>query len=301
MINSFCYSATYYTAQNGSITLSSTWLPGNIPQIPNFTNPNNKIYINHLVFNMSNSNFTINSNVVINQSGVLNLFANNVFINDTIIIYGQLKTQNDVEITSSGYVDVEYSGKLNVNHDLIVKGIIDTHGNIFVGHDLDIKDDGEMLIHYGSTYVTHDVQNENIVNMGGGSICWGHHWNDNEPIGSGVILIQKCYGSISPLGITLTAFEPILIDKVVEITWTTENEYNNDHFIIEKSKDLNSWVIVDSTIKGSLFSKGTLNYKTYDYYPYIGISYYRLSQIDINGDLTTYNNFLRYISVMNIE
>ena len=94
--------------------------------------------------------------------------------------------------------------------------------------------------------------------------------------------------SYNPLPITLVDFNLVKKSNGVEINWTTSNENNVSEFICEKSSDGQYYVSVDRL--APLNNGNTLKkYVTYDMNPYDGISYYRLVEIDLNGDKTYYN------------
>lgn len=70
----------------------------------------------------------------------------------------------------------------------------------------------------------------------------------------------------------------------VNITWATASETNNDHFEVERSNDGgNTWYKV-----GSMNSAGnsnvTRNYASYDAKPSAGANYYRIKQVDKDGN-----------------
>lgn len=50
----------------------------------------------------------------------------------------------------------------------------------------------------------------------------------------------------SPLPVELTDFTATCNDNMVDLKWTTASEQNSDKFIIEKTRDLENWVRVDS-------------------------------------------------------
>ncbi len=83
-----------------------------------------------------------------------------------------------------------------------------------------------------------------------------------------------------PIGIT--AFNATLIGKKVGISWQTAFEASNDYFIVEKSVDQTDWAQV-AILKAAGNSSSPKNYSTVDYFPYNGVSYYRLKQINIDG------------------
>jgi hypothetical protein len=70
--------------------------------------------------------------------------------------------------------------------------------------------------------------------------------------------------------------------------WATAMELNNDKFIIERSKDGKHFLPIAS-IEGAGDHSGRLNYSFTDKTAYSGVSYYRLTQLDFNGDAKTYS------------
>lgn len=87
----------------------------------------------------------------------------------------------------------------------------------------------------------------------------------------------------NPLPVELLSFDAVLVKDKVKIYWSTVSEIDNDYFIVERSKDLHAYDFisqVDSRGPGS----SLLEYETYDPQPMKGINYYRLTQVDINGE-----------------
>lgn len=71
-------------------------------------------------------------------------------------------------------------------------------------------------------------------------------------------------------------------DNKVELKWATGREENNNHFIIERSTDGQSYTAI-GIVKGQLNAELTTNYSFTDNDPEPGVSYYRLRQTDVNG------------------
>ena len=87
----------------------------------------------------------------------------------------------------------------------------------------------------------------------------------------------------TPLPIKLAYFEiDKTTDNFVAVEWKTFNEVNNAFFVVEKSKDLTYWEIVEE-VEGAGFSTEEQFYNLIDAQPYNGTSYYRLKQIDFDG------------------
>ena len=92
----------------------------------------------------------------------------------------------------------------------------------------------------------------------------------------------------NPLPISLLNFNAVLNSGIVNIDWGTETEINNDYFIVEKSTDNINYTFVDK-VDGAGNSNQIIDYSTIDKNPYNGISYYRLKQIDLDGNFRYYN------------
>jgi len=92
----------------------------------------------------------------------------------------------------------------------------------------------------------------------------------------------------NPLPIELLSFDAQVEGDNVLVNWKTASEQNNDYFIVERSKDgLNAERI--GTIEGAGNSNEVLNYEFVDQNPYSGTSYYRLTQVDFNGESETFD------------
>ncbi len=96
---------------------------------------------------------------------------------------------------------------------------------------------------------------------------------------SGPVVISS--GSAS-LPIKLIEFNAALKNGVVELTWATAEEKNNDYFSIERSSDAKIFEKIDE-VDGAGNSNAVLHYKTTDTQPLVGTSYYRLKQTDFDG------------------
>lgn len=87
----------------------------------------------------------------------------------------------------------------------------------------------------------------------------------------------------APLPIELAFFQAELTEaREVKLSWQTASEQNNDYFSIEKSSDALGWEAVKQ-VAGAGNSELSQSYETIDPEPYVGISYYRLKQVDFDG------------------
>ncbi len=90
----------------------------------------------------------------------------------------------------------------------------------------------------------------------------------------------------NPLPIELLYFTATPVDnKVVNLDWATASEINNQQYDIERSIDgVNFEYLTTIKAYGNGNSVTKQVYKTVDEKPYMGISYYRLKQIDFSGE-----------------
>ena len=112
--------------------------------------------------------------------------------------------------------------------------------------------------------------------------------NNNAIFICNIIVWSKISGPVigpaflfPPLPVELVSFEAKCND-VVNITWSTATETNNDYFTLERSIDTKNWDFV-TTFKGAGNSNTLLNYQYTDEKSLGGVSYYRLSQTDFDG------------------
>ena len=67
------------------------------------------------------------------------------------------------------------------------------------------------------------------------------------------------------------------------LEWITELEIDNDYFELEKSTDAQDWDVI-SVVQGAGNSTDTEFYSSIDYNPAEGLNFYRLRQVDFDGD-----------------
>jgi hypothetical protein len=90
---------------------------------------------------------------------------------------------------------------------------------------------------------------------------------------------------LAPLPIELLSFGGRAIDEVNLLEWATATELNNDYFVPEKSYDGINFVEM-SRVKGAGNSNTSLFYDQLDENPYAPVTYYKLKQVDYDGQYT---------------
>lgn len=100
--------------------------------------------------------------------------------------------------------------------------------------------------------------------------------------GFSTFTISGSSGSGSALPIELIYFNATPNQKIVDLTWATASELNNDFFTVERSQDGNTWEVV-ATVNGQGTTTQLTDYSDVDSRPFSGLSYYRLKQTDYDG------------------
>jgi hypothetical protein len=173
---------------------------------------------------------------------------------DTLII----QSGDTVEITSN-YV---YPSDVVV----IVRGALKFSGKLNLTSDSKLYVDGGALITTGGG-------NSDKLKIGGVG-----YWDGND----GDLTVDTGFPLGPPLPVELLYFKSHIFDNKVNLQWATASELNNDYFIVQKSGNINDWVDV-STIDGNGNSSSIITYYSFDC-PDYSYQYYRLKQVDYNGD-----------------
>ena len=88
---------------------------------------------------------------------------------------------------------------------------------------------------------------------------------------------------ITPMAVTLSSFSAEDEKSNVLLRWTTGSEQNTSHFEIQRSKDGRTFESIGKT-KGSGNSTSAKNYEYRDLTAFWGLSFYRLKEVDYNGN-----------------
>ena len=108
----------------------------------------------------------------------------------------------------------------------------------------------------------------------------GNFYISNNP--SFCSSLSEMQAVCASLPVALNYFGGMQQDYDILLQWETLNETHNMGFYIEKSKDSYSWQSMDF-IEGNGSTSESFNYYYKDHFPFSGINYYRLKQMDLNG------------------
>ena len=87
----------------------------------------------------------------------------------------------------------------------------------------------------------------------------------------------------APLPVEWLSFTATPSEQTVVLKWSTASEKDNDYFVVERSQNGLDFEPIGQ-VPGSGTSSIINNYRFIDTTPYSGTSYYRIRQVDINGD-----------------
>jgi hypothetical protein len=88
-----------------------------------------------------------------------------------------------------------------------------------------------------------------------------------------------------PLPIELVDFKGKYLNNQSVLSWVTASEKDNDYFILERSEDAREFTPIGK-IDGAGNSNSFLNYQFVDIKPINQVAYYRLKQVDFDGQFS---------------
>lgn len=89
---------------------------------------------------------------------------------------------------------------------------------------------------------------------------------------------------VSPLPVELVSFDAVLLnERQAAVSWQTASEFNSSYFEVQRSADGENWIGI-GTVAAQGNSQTTIDYALMDNAPLSGVSYYRLKQVDSNGE-----------------
>lgn len=280
-----------------------------------FSNFGNLRFTNSL---LGTTNFagdaTLNNSGTVTFSQSLSLSSGDIFNSGDIFIpNGNIATS-----VNSSFTNVA-TGTMTVGGDVTLNGDYEQFGAVILDGTLTINANGSVNLSGGY------FETGNLTLNGGQVItnecCWIIVENISsvtssnfEAVGQSSLLIQdlstpggvdvnNCPDEVNNcnivfttnaegdcavlLPIELTNFHAASIgNQMVEVTWETASEVNNDYFEVFRSVDLKNWEFVQR-VDGAGNSTEFQSYSIRDWDPYAGQSYYKMVQVDFDGQSST--------------
>ena len=243
------------------------------------------------LLNLGAVNITINGYIQVGTSSSPDLLTfaansegNTLTINDTLVVFGDVTFANKAMNLNLGdgavvviFGDLSMDNKITMSSSgtLIVTGTFDKSGTqgSFTG-------DGNV---YAGSF-TGDAAA--TIDDGGGDSSFPIEQLSDD--GFDEIEDFTAAGGIYILPIELTYFNAYNNETSITLNWQTASEENNDYFTLERSADGINYEVIGSVL-GAGNSSVTLNYSYTDNNPVNGVSYYRLTQTDYNGDFEVFS------------
>ena len=269
LILTICTGITYSQTFN-SVGVSNIWKDN--ASWDQATYPVHNTTNNSHIINIDNSHMITLADILSVKNGTVI----NVTANDTLKVIGDVTFANGAIVTVEPlgvFIIVGNVTNNNNSNTITINGTIDITGDFSGGNGSEISGDGSM-----------DISGD--VNTSGSGSIFGSTEDCSSP--------DDCSSTgANPLPVELSSFTAQLHDGVVNITWKTLSEVNNDYFILERGSQtalLHNLTKID----GSGNSNQMINYLVLDNDPLIGLNYYRLKQVDFDGSFKYSNTIYVY-------
>lgn len=107
--------------------------------------------------------------------------------------------------------------------------------------------------------------------------------NGGTPSSFYIEALNGCQTCNTPLPVEWLTFEAVKNNRVSDLYWSTASETNNDYFEVQRSVDTENWEKI-GIVAGAGNTSYQMDYIFTDVNPYIGINYYRIKQVDFDGN-----------------
>ncbi len=181
-----------------------------------------------------------------------------------------------IEIPNNIIIDLSASGlqEIRLNADL-------TFGS---NSKLVLPSGAKIIVASGVTIIASNNSQGTLIEIGGNGL-WGRGCEtdgctNTDLTGPGTM--DENSNPSNPLPVELLSFIATPEEKGLILQWSTASELNNDFFTLEKSRNGKDFEVI-AQVEGNGTSHVKIDYSFTDRNPYLGLSYYRLSQTDYDG------------------
>jgi len=246
------HAATFTSVASGDWDDPATW-GGSVPNLNN----NDLIIISTGHDVVRNGDLTLGNRITFQFFGALTIIGTLEVDNQLeLIIYpGGSFTTTNLTTDNQASIDISGGGSATITNDFTggnqtdvnVDGSLEVGGNINVGNQSDLTGSGTVTV---------------------GGTC------DDENSGS--------FCDSGPLPVELLTFTANPNENSIILRWSTASELNNDYFTLEKSHNGRDFQVMGK-VEGNGTKHTQTDYSYTDKNPFLGLSYYRLSQTDFDG------------------
>ena len=150
-----------------------------------------------------------------------------------------------------------------------------------------------ITLSYGSDDFVTDPNNLRVARDNGSS-AWLDLGGTGTSAGTGSITssnfngfntfftLANAVGGVNPLPVEFLSFNALVSKEKTKLDWSTATEYNADYFEVQRSTDGMSFHPI-GIVKATGFSNTLRQYFFTDQNPSVGVNYYRLRQVDRDG------------------
>jgi hypothetical protein len=250
-------SAVLYGAGNGTSAYESDWY-----SFPNLVvNPNNDYYF---TFRLASYRFT-STNATRGVDGA-------DYITIQLSTDGGTVYNNELRIT--GNANAFWNYNTNASYTKTANGTLTTIGPS-AGGDRTSTGDGYSVIRLNIPPNTSNIAIDIFTRANSAGEEW---WMDNFEL----------YEIVNdPLPVEIIYFDGTVTPSFNKIIWSTASEHNSDYFQIERSIDGIEWKTI-GTKSASGNSNTKIDYSYIDSFDDLVIHYYRLKQVDYDGQYKMY-------------
>jgi hypothetical protein len=272
---------TYYSIASGDFSSTSVWSTVSASGASCGCTPSGGNII-IIIEPGDNITYSTPSSYTLGNSNSLTISAGATFDlgTDSLLINGSGTVTVNGSLTANG-IDVSGSGKLIISAGTTVTD----NGNFTSSGSGATTDNGTLkvagnsgLSGSGNISGSGTMKTTGKTHTSGGGTIWGS---------GGVNCAANCVSSTggTSLPITLLSFTAVYNNDAVLLTWASATETNNNYYTVERTVDGNEYTLLEK-VKGAGNSSDLLTYNATDPSPAIGLSYYRLSQTDFDGNNT---------------
>lgn len=260
--------ATYTTTTTGG-----TWTPAGT------SGSGDDLVINHdwsaynspLGYNYTN--LSTGGSITVNSGGSFN-------------IWGSLVAQNSSSITINSGGTLEADG-LTVQTSATLD--VNSGGTLLVTGSISLVSTAGAITFDGAITANGATNNASTV-TGSGTWTYTGSWANSGTVNGETGDLGASPIDLSALPVELTKFSVIDNGDFNQVIWQTSSEVNNDYFEVQKSYDGGNFSMIE-VVQGAGNSIEIIDYNYFDYSKSSGDAYYRLKQVDFNGDFE-YSNIV---------
>lgn len=134
---------------------------------------------------------------------------------------------------------------------------------------------------YSATGGSLQYVDDNLPNL-----ATGYYYIDITNAGNRIVTAPVWYtrSDAGALPVSFGTFTAQKQNKIAKLSWSTEQESNSSHFVVERSDDGRTWQPIGN-IAAAGNSSTHLEYTAFDNLPLNGKNYYRIKQVDKDGSI----------------